>query len=299
VASGDILTYGNVTATGNVNAAGYVQTSDIRFKTNIETITKNDALSAIREIQPIKYSLYNKPENSTFGFIAQEIEPLLTNSVSRTTNFIPNIYDYAFISGGNTVKLENKTNLFDICNSLPMKIQIHDDHGKIIIRLVEEIIDEKTMKITEPIHIDDNKRIFIFGQEVSDFRSLNYNSIFTMVTAAVKQIDIEQQEIKQVLKNVAFFQETVTVSNNIHAGLFLRKFVFPNHSKTTKPPIIQAIVNETTPIFTENVFQSKVLNVNVDEDTIRFNFYLFTADHSEFVEDSIFNVGFSIYSSEL
>jgi septal ring factor EnvC (AmiA/AmiB activator) len=44
-------------------------------------------------------------------------------------------------------------------------------------------------------------QIFVYGQEVDDFLSINYDSIFTVVTGAVKQLDTELQETKQIVKD--------------------------------------------------------------------------------------------------
>ena len=43
----------------------------------------------------------------------------------------------------------------------------------------------------------------MYGQEVDDFLSINYDSIFTVVTGAVKQLDTELQETKQIVKDQA------------------------------------------------------------------------------------------------
>jgi hypothetical protein len=45
--------------------------------------------------------------------------------------------------------------------------------------------------------------MFLYGQEVNDFLSINYDSIFTVVTGAVKQLDTELQETKQIVKDQA------------------------------------------------------------------------------------------------
>ena len=304
VASGDIFTYGNVVASVNAYATNHITTSDKRIKTNIVPISNSYALDTLRKIDPVKYSLYNNTSNSTFGFIAQDIEKSINQSVSKTTNFIPNIYDYAFVCSGSIIKLQTKRNIYDISfNDSPIKIKFQDDTGHYIIRVIDKIVNENTFTITEPIITPtENKRFFVYGQEVDDFYALNYSTIFTMVTAAVKQIDIEQQELKSIVRQQStnhtqmFFQEEILASNNVENGLFLKTMVFPNTSHITKTPIIQTIINETSTNFTRTTVQSKINDISISDDYITFNLYMFNSDNSEFNETTPYNVGFVIYA---
>ena len=123
-----------------------------------------------------------------------------------------------------------------------------------------------------------------------------------MVTAAVKQIDIEQQELKSIVRQQStnhtqmFFQEEILASNNVENGLFLKTMVFPNTSHITKTPIIQTIINETSTNFTRTTVQSKINDISISDDYITFNLYMFNSDNSEFNETTPYNVGFVIYA---
>ena len=61
-----------------------------------------------------------------------------------------------------------------------------------IIVNITEIIDEKTFKIDQEIETEYNK-VYVYGQEIPDFNSLDKNQIFTITTAAVQEIDKELQ----------------------------------------------------------------------------------------------------------
>ena len=64
---------------------------------------------------------------------------------------------------------------------------------------ITDIIDEKTFKIDQDIETDHN-RIFVYGQEVPDFHSLDKDAIFTITTSAVQEIDKELQETNKQVK---------------------------------------------------------------------------------------------------
>jgi hypothetical protein len=61
-------------------------------------------------------------------------------------------------------------------------------------------LDSKSFTITEPFDLSINQ-LFLYGQQVDDYRSINKDSIFTIATAAVQQIDTELQEAKQVIQD--------------------------------------------------------------------------------------------------
>ena len=45
-----------------------------------------------------------------------------------------------------------------------------------------------------------DNNIFAYGQEVDDFHSIEPNMIFTITTTAVKELDKELQELKEMYK---------------------------------------------------------------------------------------------------
>jgi hypothetical protein len=193
---------GNLNVTGTVTATSFNATSDQRIKTNINEINNNFALDTIRKIKPVSYELIDKPYNSnkqTWGFIAQQIQNVLDHSVTHQTNYIPNIYEIVNINE-NTVILNDKYT-YDISLSYtPVKLKfINYYDGSIIYNTIDKIIDSKTILLNEPFDSSFDY-LFLYGQEVNDFLSVSYDSVFTITTTAVKQIDIELQEAKETLK---------------------------------------------------------------------------------------------------
>jgi hypothetical protein len=77
-------------------------------------------------------------------------------------------------------------------------IRFYDDKNKEIDSKLVSIIDDKTFEISDEL---DGTEIFVYGQEVDDFRSLEKDSIYTITTAAVQQIDKEFQQAKQTIQS--------------------------------------------------------------------------------------------------
>jgi hypothetical protein len=68
---------------------------------------------------------------------------------------------------------------------------------------IDEIIDNHTFMISTPITtpITDNSMnyVFVYGQEVNDFLSLEKNAIFTIKIGAIKELYKELEETKKTV----------------------------------------------------------------------------------------------------
>jgi hypothetical protein len=198
--TGALTASSTITATGQITGASFNATSDQRIKTNIDNISGKFALDTLRNINPVSYNFIdNSKSNSSIGFIAQQIQKSLENSVSKQTNYIPNIYENIIVNG-KTITLNKKlTNDISLCD-YPIKLKFNDSYGQSLYGTIDKIIDSKTLVLTKQLDTSLNS-VFLYGQEVDDFLSINYDSIFTVVTGAVKQLDTELQETKQIVKD--------------------------------------------------------------------------------------------------
>jgi hypothetical protein len=186
---------------GNIQATGYNATSDMRIKSNIANIDGKFALDTLRRIEPKQFRFIEDriDKKLSWGFIAQEIDQVLEHITTKSTNFIPNIYDYGEVCNTNMIQLETTTTNRFIDGASQVRI-VNDISGSQIYNLVN-IIDTNTFTISPPII--GIERVFVYGQQVDDFMSINHNSIFTISTAAIKQVDKELQETKQIVENQA------------------------------------------------------------------------------------------------
>jgi len=200
---GDASFNSKLAAVGQISAASFNATSDQRIKTNINDISGDFALDTLRNIKPVSYKLIDKTINpkNTLGFIAQEIQKSLENSVSKQTRYIPNIYENIDIDNKIITLNEKFTTDISLCD-YPVKLQFNDLANNPLYGTIDKIIDSKTFTLIDRLDTSLNS-MFLYGQEVDDFLSINYDSIFTVVTSAVKQLDIELQETKQIVKDQA------------------------------------------------------------------------------------------------
>jgi hypothetical protein len=178
------------------------------------------SLDVFRNLKPTSYELIANPEQAkTYGFIAQEVKQTIPEAVSITLDFIPSIYEMAFIDDDKTtVTLIHKTTQ-DSWRRIKISGEPFD---------IAEIIDNKTFRIKtevkkEKIELVDvsgvklslkdgvyrykdtdelyngivKNGIFVYGPEVPDFHSLNKDMIWTVTTSATQELDRQLQDARQ------------------------------------------------------------------------------------------------------
>ena len=193
----------------------FVTYSDKRIKKNIRDINGNTALSQLRKIQPKIYNYIDEISKTgeIYGFIAQDIKDVILHSTGITVNYIPNFYckgDIQVINESNHIYEITSENELIFEKILDYKgnevtdynIQICDDKNNKYICSVINIIDSKKIIVKcEKEYIlstieEYKNKVFIFGQEINDFHNLDKDVIFTVATAALQEVDRQQQADK-------------------------------------------------------------------------------------------------------
>ena len=166
---------------------GYFTGSDKRIKNNIRNF---DALELLNKLNPVVFSYIDRVNNigDEYGFIAQEFDTnIFQSSIIKSQTFIPNVYELANINNLNIIVLQNKnTNDFekDSSNNIIPKLKLYDASNNEIIANIVSIIDDKSFQINKELNMD---KVFVYGQEVSDYHILKKDEIITVVTGAVQE----------------------------------------------------------------------------------------------------------------
>jgi len=234
---GGVTISGGLKVTGSVTATSYFATSDSRIKKNIIDIS-NSSLDILRKIQPRKYQHIDHEKQgseSIYGFIAQEVKQVLPAAVSTNPDFVPSIYENAFIDNKTITLINKSTN--DILNG---NIKLYDKNRNEIIVKKTNTITDKMFSIdahvpdTQVSFVDEHggpleqrtyngntifmksdeeyrgmirKSVFVYGHHVDDFHVLNKDTIWTILLSSTQELDKQVQANNTRLEAVNKQQE--------------------------------------------------------------------------------------------
>jgi len=180
--------------------------SDRRIKKNIRDVPDDLSLIQLRNL-PCVYYDYIDPilnsEQSTIGFIAQDVKEILPSAVSLEKNIIPNemrdlenlnwetITD---LSGNETFKL-TISDLEDVSGNTKYRFYCSNDD------LIEKQLEITSLENEPKSFIFEEKydNLYLYGKEVDDFHILSKDKIFALNFSATQEIDKIQQEEKTKL----------------------------------------------------------------------------------------------------
>ena len=242
-----------------VSNEGFAISSDLRVKTNITDIKDDKALNDLRLLQPKIFNFIDKMnEKPRYGFIAQEVEKILPYSIVKSKGFIQNflvavditlisegvnndkkqyssrvVYkpnntthneDYKFnFTGyhdisGNEMKNERNQAISDLSGNQRFKLLFYkNDDNRTIEAYSNKIINDKEFIIVSDENVEGTQ--FLIGQDVDDFCSLDYNGITSITTAALQEVDRQQQadkaRITELETTVAGLETTVAAQQSL------------------------------------------------------------------------------------
>ena len=176
---------------------GSLNTSDERIKKEISDINDASALETLRLIQPKTYKYIDEEKMGSdvvYGFIAQQVQEVLPYATKTLTEYLPSIREMVNVTQSNVVTFTNFNTNDLLSNTTIIQAQLFKGENKDL--TISEIIDEHSIRVeedlTEMLHEDDT-RLYIYGELVDDFLFLKKESIFTVATAALQEVDRQLQ----------------------------------------------------------------------------------------------------------
>ena len=201
-----------------VRGEGLLASSDERVKTDIQTLDTGMALSKLEKIRPVSYKMKDTGD-FMFGFIGQEIEKELPNVVNKADGTITDFNIMGVFSNKQSIKYQaedEEKDTFIYTLTLEEPIPSTFDVDKAILIEAETTGDTiqffydpeycgkpeiggTVMKLLskESDNVKESARYKIIATRVNDFRSLDYNEIFTVTTAALKEVN-EQLKAEKI-----------------------------------------------------------------------------------------------------
>jgi microcystin-dependent protein len=219
---------------------GSVLTSDIRVKRNITPVCSEQAINAIRLLQPKRYEYIDKNLSEFkqhIGFIAQEVKICIPESVHTKREYIPNIYSIAKLTTTTTKSLHGKNNGNSVLTSVQHPItkliqeqlmitktdlNLLDARSTLSINGVKlkmfnrskecfhvccvDYIDDYNLLI-EPLDAVTTTKLlsadyFVYGQEIEDYHYMNNDAIFSTLVAAFHSLDAKCRRQEEMIERI-------------------------------------------------------------------------------------------------
>ncbi|MBK8053559.1 MAG: tail fiber domain-containing protein [Saprospiraceae bacterium] len=192
----------SIYASNRVLASEFNAQSDARHKSITNRNDNTLALSKLLKLAPTNYKFIDtvgKGNREKLGFIAQEVEAVLPLAVSKTADYVPNIFAmaklFSYEEGSHTLTIYlEKEHGLELNDEIKI-VSSSNEFGKIT-----KIIDKNTF-------IMDNiqkkpEGVFVFGKKVNDFRVVDYDHIFTLGISAIQQLAKENEALKSKISTI-------------------------------------------------------------------------------------------------
>ena len=173
-------------ASNVVNDIGGFFGSDGRIKKNI--IPLDSSLEILRKMKPVRYQ-WKDCLREVYGFIAQDLKECLPTAVMTHKGVLHNIFQEASCKGSILTFTDFDTSELSYDKDKKLfPLNVDGDMLQIL-----EILDDKRVRADKDLA----PKVFVFGQEVDDFHTIDNHQIFTVTTSAVQELDEKVQRLEE------------------------------------------------------------------------------------------------------
>jgi hypothetical protein len=195
-----------------------VVASDERIKKNISTVT--DSIDIINKLNIVSYGyIDNMKEPVKHGLIAQQVQAIYPEAISKNKNYIPSVNSLAitYEDASENVIITSAVN-HGLCINDKIKLYInHDDKedtpDTTYEPIVLEIVSDTQFKVKKWDNFELNKTMLIYGKQIDDFLSIDKQQIGILAAGACQtlsgQVSTLQAENLAQASTIASLQSTM------------------------------------------------------------------------------------------
>ena len=194
--------------------------SDTRHKKLRSYSNGSTDLALLNQLKVSNYTFIDtvaKGGKVQMGFIAQEVEKIVPDAVNKIQDYIPSIYDMAksiaYDATAHTLTVStNKAHDFEAKDQIKL-ISLDKEHKV----KVERIIDANTFVVAnweKPVD-----KLFVFGKRVDDFRTVDYDRLFTLGISSIQELSRRIEQLEQENRQLKAYKEEFAQMKNEMAEL--------------------------------------------------------------------------------
>lgn len=234
----------SIVAHHRMRAAAYDVNSDARIKRITSRTAGGTSLERIRQLQVSDYLYVDRVTHGPRpqrGLIAQEVEKIIPEAVGQSIGVVPDIYAPAL------------SNTFDAGNKA-LTIRLKKPHGlktDDVVSLVMESGRRKATVIDVPsgaefvVEADSQPdKVFVFGRQVKDFRTVDYDFVFSTGISAIQELDRKVEALQQSEARIAELEHRASQVDSLE-----------NEVSELKQLVAQLVKAQTEPQLTAQAVQ--------------------------------------------
>lgn len=170
-------------------SGGFVAFSDQRIKEDFHRSDNADDLTRIRQLKVTDYRMKDRIQYGTNvrkGLIAQEVQEIIPGAVFTEKGVLPDLYSkpssFHFDADRNALKL-TLPKAHGLKTGETVRIYLNNNHKDF---KVTEVTAPDTFVVSD-VSVEP-KSVFVYGREVDDFLSVDYDRVFTTGIGAMQEL---------------------------------------------------------------------------------------------------------------
>jgi hypothetical protein len=180
----------SIYASNNVMATGFAAYSDARIKDILDISDGARDLQTLNQIQITDYTLKDKVNHGNRPFkkvIAQQVESVYPQVISKHVDFIPNVYRKASAvtrtDNGYLLSFDSAHHISKRATKL--RILASNDHTMNSYDILAIPSDKEVLIDASQLNGD---KVFVYGEQVDDFRTVDYEGLTTLNISATQEL---------------------------------------------------------------------------------------------------------------
>ncbi len=199
----------SIKAKYRIGASEFNAYSDARIKQKLRISNSKEDLATLMQLKVTDYTMIDTVSHGnrqSKKLIAQEVATVYPNAVSYTKGFIPNIYQMAQIKNGFVTLLHPDLAMGD-------KVRLIFQDQQMEVRVTERDENGFSVLADKPESKLPDGAVFVFGKEVDDFHTVDYDAITMLNTSATQALATQHAALQARLEALETVLKTLKVES--------------------------------------------------------------------------------------